>query len=299
MRKRTGSAADISIEVWAKAGIMVHGGDEMFRIGEFSRLTQVTVRMLRYYDETGLLRPEEIDPRTGYRLYSARQIPRLNRIIYLRDSGFNVAEIAAALGARDSGLLDQALGQKALEIEAGIRAGQEKLRRIEAARRDLAGGGSGRHFDIAVKPVPGCLALCLRRRIPDYYGEGLLWRELSAFAGQKRIAVTGEPFSIYHDPDYRESQVDAELCAPVKRAFADEGGFVCRMVEPVPAMASTMVCGDFSNIAGAYQAFARWLQDDGSCRMAGLTRQIVHRGPWNEAEPENYLTELQIPLEMT
>ena len=71
----------------------------MFRIGEFSRLTQVTVRMLRYYDETGLLRPARVDSRTGYRLYETRQIPRLNQIIYLRDSGFNVAEIAAALEA--------------------------------------------------------------------------------------------------------------------------------------------------------------------------------------------------------
>ena len=60
----------------------------MFRIGEFSRLTQVTVRMLRYYDETGLLRPAMVDPRTGYRLYETRQIPRLNQIIYLRGQRF-------------------------------------------------------------------------------------------------------------------------------------------------------------------------------------------------------------------
>ena len=66
----------------------------MFRIGEFSRLTQVTIRMLRYYDEMGLLKPSQIDPRTNYRMYSVEQIPTLNKIIYLRDSGFNVAEIA-------------------------------------------------------------------------------------------------------------------------------------------------------------------------------------------------------------
>ena len=81
----------------------------MFRIGEFSRLTQVTVRMLRYYDETGLLRPARVDPRTGYRLYETRQIPRLNQIIYLRDSGFNVAEIVAALDAEEKGLLAKQL----------------------------------------------------------------------------------------------------------------------------------------------------------------------------------------------
>ena len=59
-------------------------------------------------------------------------------------------------------------------------------------------------------------------------------------------------------------------------------------------MASTMVYGAFSNIAGAYLSFAGWLQEDGRYRMSGPNRQIVHR---NEAEPENYLVEIQIPIE--
>ena len=77
----------------------------MFRIGEFSKLTQVSVRMLRYYDEAGLLKPAEVDRWTGYRLYSAGQIPRLDRIRYLRDSGFQVSEIALALEMDDHALL--------------------------------------------------------------------------------------------------------------------------------------------------------------------------------------------------
>ena len=64
----------------------------MFRIGEFSKLTQVSVRMLRYYDETGILTPAEADKWTGHRLCSVDQIPRLNKILYLRDSGRNVFE---------------------------------------------------------------------------------------------------------------------------------------------------------------------------------------------------------------
>jgi DNA-binding transcriptional MerR regulator len=60
----------------------------MFRIGEFSKLTQVSIRMLRYYDETGLLRPAKTDRFTNYRLYSIAQIPVLNKIIFMRDLGF-------------------------------------------------------------------------------------------------------------------------------------------------------------------------------------------------------------------
>jgi len=73
----------------------------MFKIGEFSKLTQVSIRMLRYYDETGLLTPAATDRFTNYRLYAAEQIPTLNKIIFLRDLGFNVSEIAIALNHWD------------------------------------------------------------------------------------------------------------------------------------------------------------------------------------------------------
>ena len=73
----------------------------MFKIGEFSKLTQVSVRMLRYYDENGLLKPAQTDTFTNYRLYAALQIPTLNKIIFLRDLGFTVSEISIALGNWD------------------------------------------------------------------------------------------------------------------------------------------------------------------------------------------------------
>ena len=92
----------------------------MFRIGEFSKLTQVTIRMLRYYDEAGLLKPARIDPQTGYRLYSIEQIPILNKIIYLRDSGFQVSEIAKVLKNCDSAAMIEELDRKYSEIERSI-----------------------------------------------------------------------------------------------------------------------------------------------------------------------------------
>ena len=101
----------------------------MFRIGEFSRLMQVSIRMLRYYDEVGILQPAEVDKWTGHRLYSVEQIPRLNKILYLRDSGLNISEIALALKTDDQSLLAQ-LEKKRLEIECAIQAEQEKLKKL-------------------------------------------------------------------------------------------------------------------------------------------------------------------------
>jgi DNA-binding transcriptional MerR regulator len=66
----------------------------MFKIGDFSKISQVSIRSLRHYDEIGLFKPAHTDPFTGYRYYSADQLPRLNRIIALRTLGLSLEEIA-------------------------------------------------------------------------------------------------------------------------------------------------------------------------------------------------------------
>lgn len=276
----------------------------MFKIGEFSRLTQVTVRMLRYYDEMGLLKPAETDSFTGYRLYSAEQIPVLNKIIYLRDSGFQVLEIAEALKNNNKSLIAEQLDKKYAEIEASIKSEQEKLEKIMLAKKELAGGNQDLHYQISIKTIPSYYVLSLRKVIPDYYGEGELWKELSLYVNQNNIVADSacQTFSIYHDEDYREKNVDVELCMPVKKSVKEKRNFTAaftfRYTEPVSAMACTMVYGSFSNIAGVYLRFAGWLQENKQYQMCGASRQIVHRGPWNEKNPELYVTEIQIPLEM-
>ena len=67
----------------------------MFKIGDFSRIARVSCRLLRYYDEIGLLKPGSTERDTGYRYYSASQLPRLNRILVLKELGLSLEEIAA------------------------------------------------------------------------------------------------------------------------------------------------------------------------------------------------------------
>ena len=75
----------------------------MFQIGEFSRIARVTARQLRHYEELGLFKPERIDPETGYRYYSARQLPRLNRILLLKDLGLTLDQIVRLVDKNISG----------------------------------------------------------------------------------------------------------------------------------------------------------------------------------------------------
>lgn len=269
----------------------------MFKIGEFSKLTQVSIRMLRYYDEVKLLKPAQVDKWTGHRWYSAHQIPRLNKILYLRDSGFNVSEIALALEMDDISLL-QYLEKKRLEIMVNLEREKEKLGKILIAKNEIQGGRGELHYNISLKSIPEYQVLSLRKIVPTYYSEGDLWKELSAFAQEQKMQISYNTFSIYHDTEYKEDNIDIELCAPVNKTRKNMGPFCFRITEPVPIMACTMVYGDFAKIAGAYMAFAQWLQKNGTYKMSDPMRQIVHRGPWNEEDPKKYLTEIQIPLEI-
>lgn len=269
----------------------------MFKIGEFSKLTRVSIRMLRYYDEMGLLKPAEIDRFTNYRLYSVEQIPVLNKITFLRDLGFHISEITDALGHWEDGSIINQLDRKRIELECAIKAQQDRLAEIELAKRDIRQKKIAIHYSVSMKSIPSYPVLSLRRVVCDYYAEGQLWKEMSAFAGENNISISENTFTIYHDADYREADVDIEVCAPVKRMGEDACGFTYRLTEPVPVMACTMVYGPFKNIAGAYRSFADWLQAHSQYRMSGQSRQIVHRGPWNEEHADQYLTEIQIPLE--
>ena len=112
----------------------------MFKIGDFSKLTLVSIRMLRYYDEVGLFKPAEIDAFTGYRYYSAKQISTLNLIISLRDMGFTVSDIAIAIKEQSDEKLKNLLKQKEDEVKNNIKAEEEKLRKINYAINEFGKG---------------------------------------------------------------------------------------------------------------------------------------------------------------
>src|SRR3954453_23398220 len=109
----------------------------VIRIGSFARIAQVSTRALRLYDKLGLLKPAQVDPSTDYRYYSVAQLPRLNRILALKDLGFSLEQIEVVL----SGLtLDQLRGMLKLrhaEVEQQVAQEQGRLARIATRLRQI------------------------------------------------------------------------------------------------------------------------------------------------------------------
>lgn len=267
----------------------------MFKIGDFSKLTKVSVRMLRYYDEVGLFKPAKIDDFTGYRYYSAKQISEINLIVSLRDMGFNVADIAVFMKEKSEKKLEDILKVKSKEIKNNIRTEEIRLEKINSAIKNMKMERVNMSYNVTLKSLPSYKVISLRDTIPAYDAEGMLWGRLSEYLMTKHIPCNDIAYATYHDEGYKEGEVDVEVVMGVDKLMEDENGFIFKETEAVEQAASILVPGDYSNIAGAYSFLANWIEENGYS-ICGNPRQVAIKGPWNERNTEDYLSEIQIPV---
>lgn len=269
----------------------------MFRIGEFSRLTQVTVKTLRLYDERGLLVPARVDPSSGYRFYSAAQLPRLQRILALRDLGLTLQEIGDLLDEEPGP--DELRGMLRLrraELERELTEGRARLGRVEAYLARLEREGDMPRYDVTIKSAPALRVATLRDTVPHYPDIGRLFDELCGFLGASRLQFTGPPLALYHDGEYREQDVDIEVAAPFAGRLPAHPRVRERELPAEPALACTVHQGPYEELRHAYSALLGWIEANGY-RIAGPDREVYLVGPERGRDPERYVTELQVPVE--
>jgi DNA-binding transcriptional MerR regulator len=281
----------------------------MFKIGEFSRLSRVSVRMLRHYDQLGLLKPSRTDTFTNYRYYSADQLPRLNRIIALRDLGFSLEQIA--------GLLDedlspaQLLGMlklKRAEVEQQMQTEQARLARIEARIHEMDDVAALKTYDVLLRVIePQWVATC-REVVPDDERIQFMFEEVETYVAQHPDARADKPpMTIYHDQDYREKDIDAEVAVPLKFAIAGSDEIHVRELARIPTAACVVHSGDYATIYQAYNALLGWIEAN-AYRIAGPIREVYlsySADGLGFELPSTYLvkgsnpfvTELQLPVE--
>src|SRR5258708_15566586 len=126
----------------------------ILKIGEFARVGQVSIATLRYYDQYGLLKPNALDPDTGYRYYSLDQLPRLNRILALKELDFPLEQIARLLEEDLS--LEQLRGMftlKQAQTQQLINTEQARLTRLAARIRQIEQEGKMPTYDVILKQV--------------------------------------------------------------------------------------------------------------------------------------------------
>lgn len=265
------------------------------KIGDFARLGQVSVRMLRHYDEIGLLTPESVDPWTGHRSYRAAQLARLNRIVALKDLGLTLEQVGQALAEDVSadelrGMLRLRQAELGAEIDrvrtrlAGI---AHRLRLIESEETM-----SRTSTDCVVKTAPP-MRLAARHTTagsqPEIAGVvGPLFGEVAtAVARTGACAETGVGV-------YEAAEDGLAITTGYLYDGAPAPGFDILEL-PETEVATLVHLGDMTDIASSWQALHAWLEANGYT-PSGPCREVYLEAPGEDPGPD-WVTELQQPVQ--
>ena len=269
----------------------------MFKIGEFSKLSQVPVKTLRYYDEIGLFKPAEVDDFTGYRYYSADQMPRLNRILALKDLDLSLAQVAELLdGDLPAEQIRGMFRMKQAEMKGRVKEEQARLARVERRLRQIEQEGTMADQEVVIKSIPAMKVAAVREVIPTYGDIGSLYSALFKHTGRHRARPAGPALSIYYDEGFRERDVDVEAAVPLSKDIPDGDRVKVRELPAVDEMACIVHKGSYDAMAEPYSQIMTWIEANGY-RVSGSNREVYIKGPGLFTKPSKYVTELQIPVE--
>jgi DNA-binding transcriptional MerR regulator/predicted transcriptional regulator YdeE len=276
----------------------------MIKIGEFSKLVQVPVATLRYYDQVGLLKPIEVDRFTSYRYYAVSQLPRLYRILALKGLGFSLEQIGMVLA---EGLTpEQMRGMLRLrhaQISQQLAEAQNQLVDVEARLQQIEREDQLSTYDVLLKPVEPLLVASVRAILPDHSASGALFGEvyqaLGAYAGEAlgpHPEQGGQTLVLWYDTEFKEHDVDG-AAAFMLRCRVPEHGRMRVHELPACTMAATLHHGSYNTIGAAHAAILTWIEANGY-RIAGPDRELnlYHAMPIRLDDP-SYITEIQYPVE--
>ena len=269
----------------------------MLKIGEFSKLSRVSVRMLRHYDEIGLLPPASIDSATGYRYYSEDQLPVAGRITALRDIGFGLGEIQACQQGRENPQVLAALFSARREALRGeLAALRRQLRLLDTLEQRLRKEDSNMEYPVNLKTLPQRQVASVRMTIPAYDQEGILWHTLVRETEHLQLQPDDPCYCAvtFLDGEFKETDVELEAWKTVKGSYPDTAHVKFRTL-PAVTVASCTFRGPYEKIGEVYAAIAAWIADNGY-ECDGPMFNIYHVSPHETSNPEEFVTEACYPL---
>ncbi len=269
----------------------------ILKIGEFARVGQVSIATLRHYDQCGLLKPNALDPDTGYRYYSLDQLARLNRILALKELDFPLEQIARLLEEDLS--LEQLRGMftlKQAQTQHLIDTERTRLTRLAARIRQIEQEGKMPAYEVLLKQVDSLLVASIRDRIPIISERGHLYETLSAYLDQQGVQPSQPDVLLLHSRHElhdEEMSIDVEVAMPLPTALPGNEQIRIQTL-PGRLMACTVHTGDDLSLGRAYVALYRWMTDNGY-RLDSSPR-LVHLQRAEDMDPSHYVTEMQFPV---
>lgn len=265
-----------------------------YSIGEFSQVTGLSVKTLRFYHEKGILIPSSVDETTGYRFYNADKIEKARVIMRLRQMEFSIEDIAAVLGecSDEADILNYLerqknfLQQRIQEDRDIVRSLTDIISNEKTAKQLLEGG----NFAVEEKNLEPMLVAGIRMK-GKYSDCGRVFSALGKAVGRY---ISGKALCLYYDGEYRDGDADFEPCFPVRKAITAEGVSVRTL--PGGRCLSLIHRGAYDQLGRSY---AKILQraEELKLKISLPTREVYVKGPGIifKGNPKNYLTEIQLP----
>jgi DNA-binding transcriptional MerR regulator len=270
----------------------------MIKIGDFARLSQVSVVTLRYYDEVDLLKPVRVDGFTGYRFYSADQLPRLNRILALKDLGFSLEQIKLMLadGLTVEQLRSMLVMQRS-DVEKRLSEEQDRLSRIEARLRQIELEDQMPKYDIVLKTTPPMVVASRRvtiptnDQVPQYLGPA--YDEVYRYLRRQDVRDDGLCMTLWHSPANVYENEDTEAMVVIDRPLP--GTEQVKVYELPPTQVAAVVHhGNFEEFTQGHAALLEWIDANGY-RIVGPYRELYIKH--EKKDLTDTITEIQIPVE--
>ena len=268
----------------------------MFPIGDFSRITGLSIKALRLYHERGLLVPHVVDGQTGYRFYDHNDAERARIIVRLRELQFGLDDIEEMLADAEEGAATIDFFRKqAQAVREKLRNDRNVLNSLEfiinlEAEVDMTMNSN--EFSVEEKTVETILMAGVRFK-GKYSDCGDAFARIGKAMGWN---ICGKPFCLYYDADYRETDADIESCMPVRKGRSGDGISVREL--PGGRCVSLIHKGSYDTIGRSYEKLLAYVKEK---RLKAIqpSREIYLKGPGMlfKGNPENYLTELQLMVE--
>lgn len=268
--------------------------DDLLPIGRFSRMSRLSIKALRLYDELGLLNPSWVDPSSGYRYYRASQARRAEAIRILRAVDMPLEEIHEVLAEDDPEFTTKRLAVHRERLAERLADQDRMLRFLE---RLIDRGGTIVPYDIATKQAPDQQVASLTMRTTlTRIGDDIA-ASFVVLTGALTDAATqpaGAPFIIFHDVIDEQTDGAVEVCIPVPVGVDTPHDDVEFKVIAGGTVAATTHRGPYAEISPAYHTVTGWIQDQGH-EVAGPPREIYLNDP-KSVVAEDLLTEIQFPI---
>lgn len=265
----------------------------MYKISQFSKISGITIKALRYYDKENILEPTFRNEENQYRYYTEEDLKKAQLIKFLRTLNFSIMEIKDVLEtANTKEDLTYILQEKIKIIEKNISKEKELIQQLNANLTTLDKVQKNTAYKIDTVEIEEVLVASIR-----FTGK---YQDLQTYVPTLYKAVknnkTGHHFNCYYDEACVEN-ADIELCLPIKKIIDDKNIFVKKL--PKIKALRTRHYGSYEDLYLAYSALFEYVNGHGLDILIP-SREVYIKGPGMifKGNPANYVTEILLPLEI-